>query len=172
MKKITFILSLFAVVLTSCSGSDGRDGLDGLDAPKPTVFEDRANYTYDANTNSWTSQLFTFNGSEAGDIYLAYISLNNDNLFTNMPTSIFDDQGEFQYVFDHDFDTVEMQIIGDSDLSGLDNASTKNGKVRIAIIPADLAKAFNKDDFANYDSLMAALNVQESDIQKIDDITY
>ena len=171
MKKITIILSLFTLVLASCSGSDGRDGidgLDGLDAPKPTVFEDRANYTYDTNGNIWTSQIFSFNGSEPGDIYLAYISLNNDGIFTNMPTSIFDDQGEFQYVFDHDFDTVQMQIIGDSDLSGLDAASTTNVLVRVAIIPADLVSSFNQDDFANYDSLMSALNIQESDIQVLD----
>ncbi len=171
MKKITLVLSLFTLILASCSGSDGRDGidgLDGLDAPKPTVFEDRADYTYNADGNIWVSQLFTFDGSEPGDVYLAYISLNNDGVFTNMPTSIFDDQGEFQYVFDHDFDTVEMQIIGDSDLSGLDAASTTNVQIRIAIIPADLVGSFDQADFANYDSLMSALDIQESDIQTLD----
>ena len=169
MKKLLTLLALFAVILTSCTGDPGppgRDGIDGINAEKPIVYEYDADYDYIADGNFWVSQIFNFTGSQPGDIYLAYISLNRDGIYTNMPASIFDDLGEFQYVFDHDFDTVEMQIIGDSDLSGLDNASTQGVWVRIAVIPADLVAQFN-GDFSNLNAVMNALELQEADVKKL-----
>ena len=182
MKKITFILSLFAVVLTSCSGSDGRDGIDGINTLSAVFEVSGINYVYDSANNEWfTENPIPYDGVEVleGDAVLVYLADGTvtasdgqpTDLWKLMPITFFDASGEFQYEFNYTFDSVELNIKGNFNLSTLNDAAVRNQKVRIVIIPADYAKDFN-GNFSNYNEVMAALNVQESDIQKIDDIIY
>ena len=105
MKKLFTILSIVALGFTACEGDPGPQGppgLDGLDGATPAVYEETANFNYDAEGNIWTSQEFGYNGILDGDIVIVYLDLG-DGLWTNLPVSYFDDQGEFQYVYDFDY---------------------------------------------------------------------
>lgn len=172
MKKLLTICSIFLLVLTACEGPagppgfDGIDGQDGQDAPLPSVFEETANYVYNATDNVWTSQVFTYNGPIDGDIFLTYLEIT-PGVFTLMPVSFFDEFGEFQYVFDHDLNTVQLQIIGDSDLSTIPTENTQNVSVRIAIIPANLVRGASFENFEDFDTLLFNLNLEEGDIQSL-----
>lgn len=164
MRKIKFILSAIIVLsFMACEGPQGPSGLDGLDAPKAEVYEQTLNFSYDAESNIWDSEVLSFDGALAGDIYLGYISLG-DGLFTSLPASFFGEFGEFQYVFDHDFDTVQFQIIGDNDLSSLGLDFTNGVVTRIAIIPADLFASSNLTQQIDISSLMNNLNLNDDDI--------
>lgn len=170
MKKISLVLGAFITLfLLSCEGPtgppgfDGLDGEDGLDAPLPAVFEENVNFTYVPEDNVWISDLLSYSGTVDGDIYLVYISLA-DGLFTPLPASIFDEFGEFQYVFDHDVDTVELQIIGDSDLSTLGAFNTQNIPTRVAIIPAELISGFSAKDLMSIDNVMSLSGLTSDDI--------
>ncbi|MCC4213240.1 hypothetical protein [Leeuwenhoekiella parthenopeia] len=167
MKKLLSLLALFAVILTSCTGDPGppgRDGLDGLDAPLPAVYEETANFNYNADGNVWTSQEFGYNGVLDGDIIIVYLNLGG-SIWTNLPVSYFDDQGEFQYVYDFDYasGTALLSIIGDSDLSTIDDSYTAGVPIRIAIIPSDLIAQFDKTP--SFSELMTTLDIEESEIQ-------
>ena len=170
MQKIKLILGSFLVLFfISCEGPQGPpgfDGFDGEDAPLPLVFEETANFTYIPEDNIWVSNTLSFDGVVNGDIFLVFISLSND-LFTPLPASIFDEFGEFQYVFDHDINTVELQIIGDSDLSGLDATSTQNLPTRVAIIPAELVSEFSAENLTSLDQIMSVSGLTQDDIIKI-----
>ncbi|MEH6406507.1 MAG: hypothetical protein V7767_04435 [Leeuwenhoekiella sp.] len=174
MKKILILFSLCAISFISCTGDagpqgpagfDGVDGQDGSDAAMANVFGETANFVYDADSNTWSSEIFDYNGTVDGDIFLVYLSLG-DGLWTPMPASYFDDQGEFQYVFDHDVTTVQVSIIADSDLSTLGTDYIANIPIRVAIIPAILAKDFT-DNTSNLEALMSALDIKESDVKTI-----
>ncbi len=167
MTKIFGLLTIFAFVLTSCTGDTGPVGPPGADGEKASTFEESVNFTYDANGNFWTSPPLEYNVPDDGAVFLVYFFQTSNNTFTPMPVSFFDDQGEFQYIFDHDSNSVQLSIIGDSDLSGLDDASTKNVRVRVAIIPGDLIAQFNNSDFSNYKALMNSLDIKESDVQHL-----
>ena len=161
MQKIKLILGTALVLFfMSCEGPEGPPGLD---AELPAVFEENATFSYIAEDNIWVSNLLTFNGTFDGDIFLVFISLQ-DGLFTPLPASIFDEFGEFQYVFDYNIDSVELQIIGDSDLSGLDAASTVNIPTRVAIIPAELISEFSATDLLSVDQIMSIGGLSEDDI--------
>tara|TARA_R110002020_G_scaffold512_1_gene2531 strand:- start:98 stop:643 length:546 start_codon:yes stop_codon:yes gene_type:complete len=181
MKKITIILSLFTLVLASCSGSDGRDGIDGLDGINTlsAVFEVTGiDYVYDSANNEWfTQNPIPFDGIEVleGDAVLVYLADGTvtasdgqpTDLWKLMPITFFDASGEFQYEFNYTFDSVELNIVGNFDLSTLNDAAVSNQKVRIVVIPAEYAQDFN-GNFSNYNEVMSTLELKESDIHILD----
>ena len=162
MKKIIGLLGIFTLVLTGCSGEDGRDGLD---APLPNVFQETVNYNYNQADNNWVSETLSYNGTVNGDIFLVYLNVGN-NVFSPMPISFFDDQGTFQYEFNHDDASVQLTIEGDNDLSNLSSNRVSNVQVRVAVIPAALSQDFSTQDLATFSAMMKKLNLTESDIKR------
>lgn len=167
MKKIFGLLTLLTLVFTACEGDPGPPGPAGPAGPETlaTVFEETANFEYDAENNIWLSEIFEYNGTLDGDVFLVYLDLDN-GLWTNLPASYFDDQGEFQYVFDHDISTVQVSIIGDSDLSTLSDFYISNVPIRVAIIPSDLISSY--ETAPDFQTLMGLLEISESDINYLD----
>ncbi|WP_343486738.1 hypothetical protein [Allomuricauda sp. d1] len=175
MRRNTFktvLAALFIITAFACEGPQGPPGppgLDGLDGADTiaTVFQESVSFEYLTEANTWVSDILSYDGVLEGDVFLVYISFGND-LYTPLPASVFDEFGEFQYVFDHDINTVELQIIGDSDLSGLDAASTQNIPVRVAIIPADFRSEFNAQDFISLEKVMDISGLDVNDIKHIE----
>jgi hypothetical protein len=164
MRKIKFILgTISALFIMSCEGPQGPPGFDGIDALQAEVFEQTLTFTFDAESNTWNSETITFDGALSGDVYLGFVSLGN-GVFTSLPASFFDEFGEYQYVFEHDFNNVQFQIIGDNDLSTLDASITNNILTRVAVIPADLFSSSNLVEGMDISSLMTNLNISENDI--------
>lgn len=164
MKKIKLLIGIIGLIAAlSCEGPPGPPGLDGIDAPRSEVYEQSVSFTYDPVDNVWNSDIVSFNNALSGDVYLGFVSLGDD-IFTSLPASFFDEFGEFQYVYDHDFESVQFQIIGDNDLSNLSLDFTTNVITRIAIIPADLFAESNLDADIDMTSLMEQINLVETDI--------
>jgi hypothetical protein len=164
MKKIFGLIGIFAVVLTGCSGSDGRDGLDGQSAELPNVFEETVTYEYNQVDNNWVSETLGYDGTVNGDIFLVYLNIGNE-VYSPMPISFFDEEGTFQYEFNHNASSVQLTIEGNNDLSNLSANRTDNKLIRVAIIPAALAQDFSTEDLSNFNTVMSKLNLSESDIK-------
>lgn len=164
MKKIFGLIGIFAFVLTSCSGEDGRDGLDGQDAQLPNVFEETVTYEYNQVDNNWVSETLGYDGTVNGDIFLVYLNVGGD-VYSPMPISFFDEQGTFQYEFNHNASSVQLTIEGNNDLSNLSANRTDNRLVRVAIIPAALAQDFSTEDLSSFNTVMSKLNLSETDIK-------
>ena len=180
MKKLLTLLALFALILTSCEGDPGPQGPPGLDGINTlsSVFEvSGINYVYDDSNNEWfTQNPIPFDGIEVleGDAVLVYLADGTvtasdgqpTDLWKLMPITFFDANGEFQYEFNYTFDSVELNIVGNFDLSTLNNAAVSNQKVRIVVIPTEYAENFN-GDFSNYNQVMSSLKLQESDVKQL-----
>ncbi|WP_031426077.1 hypothetical protein [Flavimarina sp. Hel_I_48] len=164
MKKIFGLIGIFALVLTGCSGEDGRDGLDGLDAPLPNVFEENITYEYNATDNNWVSEILGYEGTVNGDIFLVYLNVG-DNVYSPMPISFFDEEGTFQYEFNHNASSVQLTIEGDNDLSNLSADRTNNKLIRVAIIPAALSEDFSTEELSDFNAVLSKLNLSETDIK-------
>lgn len=164
MKKIFGLIGIFALVFSGCSSKDGRDGLDGMNAELPNVFEETVTYDYNQSDNNWVSQTLTYDGTVNGDIFLVYLNVGGD-VYSPMPISFFDEQGTFQYEFNHNASSVQLTIEGNNDLSNLSANRTDNKLVRVAIIPAALAQDFSTEDLTNLNTVMSKLNLSESDIK-------
>lgn len=166
MKKIFGFLGIFALVLTGCSGEDGRDGLDGLNAKLPNVFEETVNFEYNVDDNNWISETLTYDNTVNGDIFLVYLNVGGD-VFSPLPISFFDEEGTFQYEYNHNASSVQLTIEGNNDLSNLSANRTDNKLVRVAIIPAALAQDLSTEDLLSFNTVMNKLNLSEADIEHI-----
>ena len=182
MKKIFIFFSVLAAGLISCEGDQGPQGppgYDGVDAEMPAIFEvENVNYDYEADNNLWSTLLtysdFTDFEVFENDVVLVYrldstVELNDGSTadaWSLMPQNFFLDKGTIQYVYNHTFLDTELFIDGDHNLADLDPGFTDNQVIRVAIIPALMAKDFN-GDYSNFSDVMGALKLSEADVMKV-----
>ena len=180
MKKIATILSLFAIVLTSCTGDPGPQGpagFDGLDAEYAKVVEVTTTLEFDTNSGTWFSDYFEFPANVEfldGDAVLAYRledTVDGLDVWTQLPHNFFQPEGTLQYVFTHTIGDVQFIIDGNYDLSNISTGFTDNQTFRYVLVPTEFAENFN-GDLSNIQEVLSALELNESDVQKIDNIIY
>lgn len=170
MKKLTLLLLLPLFSLTSCIdgsstvGPRGPQGPQGPAGPVGQGFEVEANF----NESNGYSEIFAF-PSEVEvldtDIVAVYLLWEVDNETGNdvwqpLPVSVFFDDGELQYAFDHTVADVQLFLTGDTDLSTVSNDFTQNQLFRIAILPVDYVQN-NNIDMSKMDEVMGALQMNK-----------
>ena len=160
MKKITlFLVFIGMMTLQSCEVTE----LDT--APRTEVFE----VTTSFNSNNNFSSLVEFNppiySSDAVLVYHLYDTVNGQDIWKLMPqTYYFNDGGELDFNFDYTRFNVNIFLSANFSLNTLPSSWTQGQTFRIVIIPANFATTINKN---NIDSVMSALNVNKTEIQKI-----
>lgn len=161
--SLVFIFLLFM----GCEGPMGPPGEPGPAGPVGKAFEVEADF----NEGNEYSQLFTIPGNIevlASDIVAVYLLWDVDeagnDVWQPLPVSVFFDDGELQYGFDHTLNDVQLFLTGDTDLSTLPDSDTQNQIFRIAILPVDDVEA-NNIDMKNIEEVMKA--VDQSKIQRL-----
>jgi hypothetical protein len=160
MKKITFFLVFIGMMtLQSCEVTE----LDT--APRNEVFE----VTTSFNSNNNFSSLVEFNppiySSDAVLVYHLYDTVNGQDIWKLMPqTYYFSDGGELDFNFDYTRFNVNIFLSANFSLNTVPSSWTQSQTFRIVIIPANFAATINKN---NIDAVMSALNVNKTEIQKI-----
>ena len=185
MKKITWILgSLVLLIIAACEGPagppgppgfDGLDGLDGQDGINllGQVVEIEGTFSVDNDYALFYEFPQTIEVFES-DVVLVYILWDQFDdgsgelvdIWRLLPQTRLLDQGILQYNFDHTFFDVSIFLESDFDLSTLLPGDTDNQIFRIAVLPADFAQG-SKLNYSNIEAVMSVLNVEESDIQRI-----
>lgn len=161
MKNLILLLSAFLFV--SCSGERGPVGPEGPQGPPGPVgqaFEVQADFN---ETNNY-SEIFGFPDNMEvlqSDIVAVYLLWEVDedtgnDVWQQLPVSIFFDDGELQYAFDHTVADVQLFLTGDKDLSTVGDGYTQDQIFRVAIIPVDYVES-NKIDMGNMEEVMNAV---------------
>ena len=169
MKKLSLILAV--LVMVSCEGDPGPVGPEGPQGPSGPVgqaFEVEANFS---ESNDYT-QFFEIPSSIEvleSDIIAVYLLWEVDentgnDVWQPLPVSVFFDDGELQYAFDHTFADVKLFLTGDTNLGTVGDSYTQNQVFRVAVLPVDDVRA-NKLDLSNMDAVMKA--VDKSKIKRI-----
>ena len=164
MKKIiTFLAIAGLFTLQSCSVNDDAPYVDNDTISE--VFE----VTTSFNSNNGFSSLVTFNppifASDVVLVYHLYAVENGEDIWRLMPhTYYLSDGKELDFNFDYSKLSVNIFLDANFTQSTIPASWTQNQTFRIAIIPANFAKTVNKN---NIDAVMAALKVNESEIQNI-----
>lgn len=167
MKKI---ITLFAVVgllsLQSCTVNDNT-APDYVDYDTISeVFEVNASF----NSTNGYSEIIDFSSAiYASDVVLVYrLSgvFNGNDVWTLMPETFYFDNGtlNFGYRFDFTQYDVNVYMVG-NDLQSVSTEFRNNQVLRVVIVPGSFSSSINKE---NYNEVIAALNIKEKDIQKID----
>ncbi|WP_418262329.1 hypothetical protein [Flavobacterium faecale] len=160
MKKIILLFSLLGIVaLQSCTEEVDNDTIS-------EVFEVETSF------NSSNDYARVINLSPAifnSDVVLVYrLSgvYQGADVWKLLPESFYFNNGtlDFGYRFDFTKFDVNVYMVG-NDLQSVSTEFRNNQVLRIVIVPGSFSKSV---DVTNYNEVMAALEVKEKDIQKVE----
>ena len=165
MKKAIVLLSVMFLVSCEINSTEvGPQGPQGPPGPVGQGFEVEANF----NESNGYQQIFEFPGNAevlTTDIVLVYLLWEVDeqtgnDVWQQLPVSVFFNDGELQYAFDHTVADVKLFLTGDTDLSTVGNEFTQDQIFRVAILPVDYVQG-NKINLQSMQEVELAINNQK-----------
>jgi hypothetical protein len=164
MKKIITLLAVVGMFsLQGCTTTDNSVDNDTI----AEVFEIKnINFVLDPVDGYIIYQKFTptIYASDVVLIYRLSGTINsNTPIWQLIPRTLFLPQGELDYDFDFSLEDFTIYAGGNYNLS-LTPQYLNNQTFRIVIVPASFSTSINKN---NYNAVMGALNIKESEIKKI-----
>ena len=147
MKKI--LLTLLAVIFVGCQGEPGPVGPQGPSGPVGKAYEVEVSFT-ESNDYSVFSTIpdnIQVLPSDIVTVYLLWeVDQNTGNdVWQPLPVSVFFDDGELQYAFDHTLADVKLFLTGDTNLSTVGPEFREDQIFRIAVLPVDYVESNNVD---------------------------
>ncbi len=165
MKRIISFISVFALLLTACTGEQGPPGFDGFDGQDGGIFvaqsfERTIDFLPEFGYEEFIQIPLTIELLET-DMTLAYILWEQDPVTGNdvwrlIPQVVYTDSGsQFQYNYDYSFDEVRLFIDAPNNFNfnDLSAGATLNQTFRIVILPVDFVTS-NNIDISNYNEVI------------------
>jgi hypothetical protein len=171
MKKIMMLLAVIGMFgFQGCTGPEGPPGMPGQDGQDGLIADVIEITGVSFTTSNNFSILKTFNTPiYSSDMVLVYRLSGIDNgtdVWKLLPETYFFDDGTRNFNYDFDFTKYDVSIfMSGNDLQSVTDLFRINQIFRIVVIPAALINSVDKN---NYNSVVSALNINESQIQKID----
>lgn len=164
MKKLTAVI--LALFLISCQGERGPAGPEGPEGPPGSVgqaYEVQASFD-ESNDYSVFSEFPGDIEVLESDIVVIYLLWEVDedtgnDVWQQLPLSIFFDSGEMIYGFDHTVADVQLFLYGDVDFSDVGDEYTQDQIFRIAILPVDYVES-NKVNLNSMEEVMKAVDMK------------
>jgi len=155
----TLSLVLAVVLLISCEGEQGPAGPQGPPGTVGKAYEVEVDFN---ESNNYTV-ISEFPDIEvlSTDIVMVYLLWEVDentgnDVWQPLPVSVFFNDGELQYAFDHTLADVKLFLTGDTDLSTVGDEYTQDQLFRIAILPVDYVQS-NKININDMNEVMGAV---------------
>lgn len=164
MKKILFTLIASVFFLASCEGPQGPPGYDG-DSFLGQSFERNVSFQFNTQNGLQEALITIPNSIEVyeSDAILVYRLEgqlpDNVDLWSLIPQNFFLSNGDIiQYVYNHTFYDVMLQIDGNFDLNSVPSGFTQNQTFRFVVVPSEFANNSGVD-IQDYNAVMEALNI-------------
>jgi hypothetical protein len=168
MKRIISFISVFALLLTSCTGDQGPPGFDGPQGPPGREFVGSAfEIVIDFNAAD-NFEFFEPYGFEVfpSDVTLVYIEWEVDNgapIWRLLPQSVyFDNDSVLVYNFDFTQQDVRIFLDGTTNFNTLDPIWTRNQAFRIVVLPAGNVDGM---DVSNLETVLNLNNIESFEIR-------
>lgn len=168
MKKILFLFAAIGMTaLTSCEGPEGPQGEPGYNV-EAEVFElNNVNFSYDAEIGYNIYQTLTPNILDS-DVILVYrltdLIDSQTPIWQQIPRTLYVSEGEVDYDFDFSREDFQIYVGGTFNLGSL---YTQGQTFRIVIIPGYFSKQANAVDLSDYNAVVKAYNIDESNIKQL-----
>lgn len=164
MKKIITLLAVVGMFsLQSCTTTTDVNPIDNDTIS--TVFEVTTSFNTTNNFSKLTTFATPIYSSDIVLVYHLYDVVNGNDVWRLMPQDYYiAGSGDLYYNFDFTKFDVNIFLDATFPLNTLSAVWTQNQTFRIVIVPASFATSVNT---SNYSSVMAALKINESQIQKV-----
>ena len=168
MKKIITLLAVIGMFgFQGCTGPEGPPGVPGQDGLLAEVFElQNVSFNYNATDGYFIYQKLTPNILPSDQILVYRLAGTIDSatpIWQLIPRTLFLPQGELDYDFDFSKEDFNIYAGGTYNLA-LTPQYINNQTFRIVILPGYFSTSIDKN---NYKAVISALNIDESQIQKI-----
>ncbi|TQI70594.1 hypothetical protein JM79_1514 [Gramella sp. Hel_I_59] len=171
MKKLLSLI-LIASTIVACSsdgevGPPGPPGQDGVNIVGQ-AFEVEADFN-DPDYSVFADIPSTIEVLESDVVLVYWLELVDDgtDVWNLIPQTIYFEDGEFQYNYNHtDFD-VNIYLQGNIDLGTLGERYTQDQIFKIVVLPVDYAQD-NNLDVSDYQSVKTSLDLNESNIKRFE----
>ena len=162
MKRILSFISVFALLLTSCTGDQGPPGFDGYDGQDGSIiassaFEIEISFTETNNYEYIEAYGFDVYPYDVTLVYILWETSNNQDIWRLLPQSTtFNDGSILTYNFDFTQSDVRFFLDGTTDFNTLEDVWTQNQIFRVVVVPADNVGRF---DYSDINSVMQSLDI-------------
>ncbi|MFV9482221.1 collagen-like protein [Christiangramia sp. ASW11-125] len=171
MKKLLSLI-LIASTIVACSsdgevGPPGPPGQDGVNIVGQ-AFEIEADFN-DPDYSVFADIPSTIEVLESDVVLVYWLELVDDgtDVWNLIPQTIYFEDGEFQYNYNHtDFD-VNIYLQGNIDLGTLGERYTQDQIFKIVVLPVDYAQD-NNLDVSDYQSVKTSLDLNDSNIKRFE----
>ena len=171
MKKLLSLI-LIASTIVACSsdgevGPPGPPGQDGVNIVGQ-AFEIEADFS-DPDYSVFADIPSSIEILESDVVLVYWLELVDDgtDVWNLIPQTIYFEDGEFQYNYNHtDFD-VNIYLQGNIDLGTLGERYTQDQIFKIVVLPVDYAQD-NNLDVSDYQSVKTSLDLNESNIKRFE----
>jgi hypothetical protein len=164
MKKVTAIVLMLFIV--SCEGDPGPAGPEGPQGPPGPVGQAyEVQPSFNESNNYSVISAFPDNMEVLeSDIVMVYLLWEVDeetgnDVWQPLPVSVFFDDGELQYAFDHTVADVKLFLTGDKDLGTVGDEFTQDRIFRVAILPVDYVQS-SKVNIHDVEEVMKAVELK------------
>ncbi len=163
MKRILSFISVFALLLTSCTGDPGPpgfDGFDGLDGEiiASSAFEIELDFN-DANNYEFIEAYgFEVLPTDVTLVYILWETLNEQDVWRLVPQTVEFDDGTLVYNYDFTQNDVRFFLDGSTDFSTLDASYILAQVFRVVVIPADNV---GRVDLTNFDTISSFYGITD-----------
>lgn len=166
MKKLTAtLLTLFVISCQGDPGPAGPEGPQGPPGPVGQAYEVQTSFD-ESNGYSIISEFPADIEVLDTDIVMVYLLWEVDqetgnDVWQPLPVSVFFDDGELQYGFDHTVADVQLFLTGDKDLDTVGDEYTQNQIFRVVILPADYVQS-SKINIGNMSEVMRTVELDDN----------
>ncbi|MFV8282806.1 collagen-like protein [Christiangramia marina] len=171
MKKLLSLI-LIASTIVACSsdgevGPPGPPGQDGVNIVGQ-AFEVEADFN-DPDYSVFADIPSTIEVLESDVVLVYWLELVDDgtDVWNLIPQTIYFDDGEFQYNYNHTNFDVNIYIQGNIDPGTIGERFTQDQIFKIVVLPVDYAQD-NNLDVSDYQSVKTSLDLNESNIKRFE----
>lgn len=167
MKRILLLTSVFAFLLTACTGDQGPPGFDGFDGQDgglivASAFEIIVDFNGDNGYQIIEPYGFEVFPSDVTLVYMEWENENGEPIWRLLTQTEYFDNGVLVYNYDFTQQDVRIFLDGTINFNTLDNVWTQNQAFRIVVVPADNIDGLNR---SNLDSIMQACAIEDFELR-------
>ncbi|WP_296382842.1 hypothetical protein [Winogradskyella sp.] len=162
MKRILSFITVFTLLLTSCTGDQGPPGFDGFDGQDGTIiassaFEIELDFTETNNYEFIEAYGFEVLPTDVTLVYVLWETLNGQDVWRLTPQTVQFDNGYLVYNYDFTQTDVRFFLDGTTDFSALDDSYTLAQVFRVVVVPADNV---GRTDYTDIQNVITKYNIQ------------